>query len=114
MRRRHNECVGRAFGMRHRAIGRRHLVVVSGELTESSSLELRRLMRRVCTNEREIELDLGAVSFIDPAGLWTLMAIKALCEEHGGTLVVRSCRRGERSDGADALPPRPTSAARMR
>ena len=64
---------------------------VEGELDASRAAQVRDLMAILCS-ERLLMLDLSRVPFIDSAGLGALISGIRRIKEHGGRVVVASCR----------------------
>ncbi|MFI5843492.1 STAS domain-containing protein [Catenuloplanes sp. NPDC051500] len=74
----------------------RHLasVWVDGELDRDSAGELLQVFRTALTDTgpQTIEVDLSAVTFIDAAGIRSLVTCRQLAEETGGTLHLKNPR----------------------
>jgi anti-sigma B factor antagonist len=64
---------------------------LEGELDASRAAQVRDLMAMLCS-QRRLVLDLSDVPFIDSAGLGALISGIRRIHEHGGRVVVSSCR----------------------
>ena len=68
--------------LREERSGRTTKLAVSGELDLAAAPELEAAVRRVCSGPvRDVILDLGDVSFVDTAGVRTLVTCKLLFEQ---------------------------------
>lgn len=66
-------------------------LVLQGELDLASRTKLDRVLSQLQLERgRQLMLDLGEVSFMDSSGVHAVMAVKALCAEHGCELLIPS------------------------
>ncbi len=82
----------------HHIDGPRRRVSMSGEMNAKTAPALTVLLRRICADFGELELDLRGVTFMDTAGVRALLNAKAICAEHCAELVL--------------IPPSPAAGAR--
>jgi anti-anti-sigma factor len=72
------------LAVEHRAQGRRHTLALRGELDLLSSPTLEATLRELCENETSaLVLDLSGITFIDAAGLRSVLLANDLCKRHG-------------------------------
>jgi anti-anti-sigma factor len=65
------------------AVGSDCRLILSGELDISTAPKLEATTRRVCARRpRELEIDIRGLTFIDAAGVRSILAAKAMCAEH--------------------------------
>jgi anti-anti-sigma factor len=69
-------------------------MVLDGELDCSTERELERRMSRLAESADVIQIDTRQVSFIDAAGVRTLVLAKQDLVEHGATVTVQISRPG--------------------
>jgi anti-sigma B factor antagonist len=67
--------------------GRRHTVVLAGELDLATAPELEQMSEQLCANgARELVLDLQGLEFIDSTGLSAILRVSERCEAYRCTL----------------------------
>ena len=71
------------------------IVEVSGELDLASALTLQAALAEIeYSSIQRVLLDLTHLSFIDARGLRVVVALHAMCQEHGVALTIRRGPRG--------------------
>ena len=82
------------FGIEDRHAGRRHTLLLSGELDMASAPALEEALQQLCeAGAQELVLDLRELSFMDSSGLNAIVKGRALCEEHRCDLALIPGRR---------------------
>jgi anti-sigma B factor antagonist len=72
-----------AFSIQEKPEGRRHTLMLAGELDMASAPELEKALKHLCEGGTgELVLDLSRLEFIDSTGLNAILRSSTLCEEH--------------------------------
>jgi anti-anti-sigma factor len=75
--------VERVLSIKDQRAGDRHTLLLTGELDMASAPELEEQAQRLCARPAsELVLDLSRLQFIDSAGLYAILRVRALCNEH--------------------------------
>jgi anti-sigma B factor antagonist len=71
------------FSIEDHQSGRRHTLVLTGELDMASAPALEGMLQELCEGgAQELVVDLSRLTFMDSSGLNAILKTKALCEEH--------------------------------
>jgi anti-sigma B factor antagonist len=72
-----------AFSIEGHQSGRRHTLVLRGELDMASAPALEAMLQELCEGgAEELVVDLSQLTFMDSSGLSAILKTRALCEEH--------------------------------
>jgi anti-sigma B factor antagonist len=71
------------FSIEARQSGRRHTLILRGELDMASAPALEGMLQELCEEgAQELLVDLSELTFMDSAGLNAILKSRTLCEEH--------------------------------
>jgi anti-anti-sigma factor len=66
-----------------------HRLALNGELDLAAAYDLETALSRLCSEgDRQIELDLRGITFMDSMGMRSLLTVRDMCTEHGSDLTV--------------------------
>ena len=72
------------FGIEHEVSGGRHVLILSGELDMAAAAQLEATLASLSGDGvSELAVDLSRLTFMDSAGLHTVLNARAFCATHG-------------------------------